>query len=167
MRALLLFSLFSLTEESFINALEFISNPSRTVLTKIRLRTLLPPIKKVNVVVQPVKPMHFYCKLDVSNEVVISRTRSWLREWVVGLKLCPWASASMQKEGFQLIVVEGAAEDMDHHVAKVKEEAFSLRAMWNRLNGSSFPTTLIVFPHSSYTGDNETGSCGAFPASQR
>lgn len=109
-------------------------------------------------------------------------TERWIDEWVVGLKLCPWAGASSRAPQMRLLVVDrnfdgGAVEteaQMEAHVAFVEEEAQSLQALGGaheagspETTGEAGPagashTTVLVFPGEGYEGDGE-GSCGAFP----
>ncbi len=55
---------------------------------------------------------------------------------------------------------------MESHVAEVINEANALESLWNKKRGSSFPTTLMVFPDPSYLGEpagEPSNPCGAFP----
>jgi hypothetical protein len=101
------------------------------------------------------------------HQLIESRTLTWLKQWVIGLKLCPWAPSVTQHEGLKLVVVNGSSELMSDHVMKLLEEGNALASKWNQLNGSAFQTTLLVFPDDSYLGDDDSRPCGDFPASFR
>jgi hypothetical protein len=102
---------------------------------------------------------------------IISTTEEWLKQWVIGLELCPWASSVWKNNGVRLIVVRGSSNSIDSHVAKVVDEANTLESVWNEKRGAWFPTTLMVFPDPSYLGEAggepSTLSCGAFPVRPR
>ena len=98
---------------------------------------------------------------------IISTTEEWLKQWVIGLELCPWASSVWKNNGVRLIVVRGSSDSIDSHVAKAIDEANKLESVWNEKRGAWFPTTLMVFPDPSYLGEASTLSCGAFPVRPR
>ena len=110
-------------------------------------------------------------------------TQRWIDEWVVGLKLCPWAGASSRAPQMRLLVVDGGAGETEAQVAAhatfVEQEAQALQARGgeNEAGSSSTAgptrggeagqlgaayTTVLVFPWEVYAGKGE-GSCGAFP----
>ena len=125
-----------------------------------------PPNSLVNFKFTTCKPPFLQLNMEsVDNTMVVSRTISWVKDWVIGLKLCPWASSVRHNEGLRVLVVTSSADDICSHVATVIEEAKSLESKWKSLRGSAFPTTLIVFPDPSYSGIDSVDPCGAFPAS--
>ena len=110
-------------------------------------------------------------------------TQRWIDEWVVGLKLCPWAGASSRAPQMRLLVVDGGAGEteaqLEAHAAFVAQEAQSLqdRGGGNEAGPSSSAgptrggeagpvgaayTTVLVFPGEVYQGKGGK-SCGAFP----
>ena len=100
-------------------------------------------------------------------------TERWLDEWVVGLRLCPWAMASSREPQMKLLVVEEGASEIEAHIALVEGEARALeervrctanvnRAETEERTAEAPFTTLLVFPGDGY---QEGGAleCGAFP----
>ena len=123
-----------------------------------------------NVFVYPSKVLdsrfQVQCTLNVDrDEFIKSRTMSWLNQWVIGLKLCPWAPPVMHNGGLRLIVVNGSSELMATHVGMVIKEANKLSTKWDQRNKTIFRTTLMVFPEISYIGGDDSRPCGDFPAS--
>ncbi len=101
------------------------------------------------------------------DDKIIATTEEWLKQWVIGLQLCPWASSVGKNNGMRLIILRGSSESIESHVATVIDEAHALEKKWHELRGASFPTTLMVFPDPSYMGDADGLPCGAFPVKPR
>ncbi|CAE7405178.1 UVR8 [Symbiodinium natans] len=76
---------------------------------------------------------------------VVQSTRAWLREFVAGEGLCPWALASEA-----VILHSGHGPDsLQRCVADVLSAGRRLRA-WT--DGTKVPTTLTVFSHEDFSG---------------
>eukprot|EP00277_Geminigera_cryophila_P025521 CAMPEP_0179473034 /NCGR_PEP_ID=MMETSP0799-20121207/52879_1 /TAXON_ID=46947 /ORGANISM="Geminigera cryophila, Strain CCMP2564" /LENGTH=244 /DNA_ID=CAMNT_0021281471 /DNA_START=180 /DNA_END=911 /DNA_ORIENTATION=+ len=116
--------------------------------------------------------------MDVSGANADARVRAvteaWVQEWVVGLRLCPWATLTKghSSKGMpytRIVTLHGGEEQLDALAATVVREASVMRQVAQKSgdSNSAFFTTLLVFPHASFAGHNgsETGNpkCGAFP----
>ena len=118
------------------------------------------------------------------DDVVRAATEAWLKEWVIDLRLCPWARLTRGKTSAgapysKVLVLRGGEERVDELAAAVLAEAAALqnkeraRIMSARdrhaaalnIDTSSSPhffTTLLIFPDSSFRGKGPA-NCGAFP----
>lgn len=65
-------------------------------------------------------------------------TLLWIDEFVIGHRLCPWASKSRHSDGFRLLTIDDASQFVDHTVAAATELA-GLPS-----SHSPWPTTLLV-----------------------
>lgn len=92
-------------------------------------------------------------------------TERWLNDWVIGLRLCPWAAGSQHPPQMRLLEVEEGEAALERHVALVCEEAQLLNQRAEEEEG--FATTLLVFTDKDYQGlppsPSSQASCGAFP----
>ena len=116
--------------------------------------------------------------LGGDDERVLAATRAWIEEWVIGLKLCPWAAPAQRSGGVRVLIARGGLDSMADHVSLVIREAESLKAS-NALSEpgkSTLLTTLIAFPDACYLGplsgcpplscsasESHQHPCGAFP----
>jgi len=113
---------------------------------------------------------------------VRAATEAWLDEWVIGLKLCPWAqltrgAAPTGAPHTRICVLRGGEGRLRAHAAEVQLAADELRQRAGDSSDlarraafapspSAFATTLLVFPDAAYRGHGPPdASCGAFPVS--
>ena len=103
---------------------------------------------------------------------VRAATEAWLDEWVIGLKLCPWAqltrgAAPTGAPHTRICVLRGGEGRLRAHAAEVQLAADELRQRAAFApSPSAFATTLLVFPDAAYRGHGPPdASCGAFPVS--
>lgn len=75
------------------------------------------------------------------NEVILSATRRWLEQAVIGLNLCPFAKAVHIKQQIRYVVSE-ATTPQQLHASLLSEIEFLLAA-----DPEQVETTLLIHPH--------------------
>lgn len=128
-------------------------------------------------------PRTLHCRSPLSasvaprDDVVHAATEAWLKEWVIDLRLCPWARLTRGKTPAgapysKVLVLRGGEERIDELAAAVWAEAAALQdrerarinieASASPHDESRFFTTLLIFPDSAFGGQGPA-NCGAFP----
>jgi hypothetical protein len=74
------------------------------------------------------------------NDVVVSRTRTWVTQAVIGLDLCPFAKAAQVRDQIRYVV--SAATDADGLLQSLSEELHRLAAT----DPGALETTLLIHP---------------------
>ncbi len=77
-----------------------------------------------------------------SRQLVIQHTKSWIKEIVIGLNLCPFASAVFEKDQINYLVIndDGTADNMALHLHHLADSCKELD------DTDAFETSLLIFP---------------------
>ena len=123
-------------------------------------------------------PRTLHCRSPLSASVaprdVHAATEAWLKEWVIDLRLCPWARLTRGKTPAgapysKVLVLRGGEERVDELAAAVRAEAAALQdrerarinieASASPHDESRFFTTLLIFPDSAFRGQGPERHC--------
>ena len=80
--------------------------------------------------------------MTLSRQLVIQQTKSWVKEVVIGLNLCPFASAVFEKDRINYLVIndDGTADNMAMHLHQLADSFKELD------NPDTYETSLLIFP---------------------